>query len=330
MEDEDEVMPLRSETLDRIAAAVDQRIREIADDCLGLQPTDADPIALLDELERTWHEYRIARLNAEAEVHALKCEPCQEKDADLQAMDAARAKLEAEGADRNRWIERGDKYQRRIAELEASWADSTRRGRVAAVRIAELEAELKRLRLGLHGEACDECSCDAAWARIVELEAEVAELRGERQREHDLRCQLAGELEGAETNDPRHTIDTTTPRPTVEAFGRTFTAEMEEISGFGGSYEVACRTMVLAAAKWLDDHPVRDLRAEELPGVFGIVRAVTKDAKELESAMVGAVEGGPTGAMVHACTNHAYAIAAKGWDAYALLMEYSPPGCPPG
>lgn len=50
------------------------RISEIADDCLGLQPTDADPIALLDELEKTWHEHRIARLNAEAEVKLLRAE----------------------------------------------------------------------------------------------------------------------------------------------------------------------------------------------------------------------------------------------------------------
>jgi len=40
-----------------------ERIREIADDALGLQPVDADPVALVEQLEKRLHEYRVSSEN---------------------------------------------------------------------------------------------------------------------------------------------------------------------------------------------------------------------------------------------------------------------------
>lgn len=106
-----------------------------------------------------------------------------------------------------------------------------------------------------------------------------------------------------------------------------WTDEMGEISGFGGSYETACRKMVMRAATWLRAHEDADPTFGEIEGVFGISDAFNDDAKQAREEMVKAAKdvsgnaGGPTGAMIHACTQHVVYISEYGWDEYKRQME---------
>lgn len=88
-----------------------------------------------------------------------------------------------------------------------------------------------------------------------------------------------------------------------------WTAEMGEISGFGGGYETACRDMVYVGLAWIDTHPGADLSAY-----------TTKDAKELEKAILDA-EPGCSGAMVGAAMLSLAFIALNGWDAFVEQMK---------
>lgn len=86
------------------------------------------------------------------------------------------------------------------------------------------------------------------------------------------------------------------PTPTVEHAGRTFEAHMAEISGFGGDYEAACRTMMLEGLAYLEQHPKALLR-------------------EVADHIARFVEH-PTGAMVWASASHAMYAAKLGWTKY--------------
>lgn len=66
------------------ADALRDRIREIADDILGLQPADADCIDLLDAIEKAYHRERIALAALEAKY--------QERLDDVMALEAELAR----------------------------------------------------------------------------------------------------------------------------------------------------------------------------------------------------------------------------------------------
>ena len=94
-----------------------------------------------------------------------------------------------------------------------------------------------------------------------------------------------------------------------------WTEKMGEISGFGGDYEAACRSMVEAGVKWLEDSgEVTD------PDRVDHFRALGDHIAEPFD--------GATGAMVGASANHAMLIHEKGWDAYVAKLEARPPSEP--
>jgi len=99
-----------------------------------------------------------------------------------------------------------------------------------------------------------------------------------------------------------------------------FTDDMAEISGIGGSYEDACRQMVVAGLEWWDANPKANPVSETLEGVYGLINPGNEDAKALEKVMLGAVPD-CTGAMHHATTMAVLFIHANGWDEYARQMR---------
>ena len=91
---------------------------------------------------------------------------------------------------------------------------------------------------------------------------------------------------------------------------------LREISGFGGTYEKACRKMVVAGVKWLRENPNADLKAKKVVGIYPDVIPYSDDFKKFQDAMVKACKD-CTGAMVCACTKHALYIFKNGWEKYA-------------
>ena len=99
-----------------------------------------------------------------------------------------------------------------------------------------------------------------------------------------------------------------------------FTEKMQEISGFGGSYEDACRKMVVAGLEWFDKHPKADPKFSGYKGVYGIINEDNQDAKDLTKTMLDASGGDCTGAMMQATVTHVMHIHKKGWDWYVKEM----------
>ncbi len=120
-----------------------------------------------------------------------------------------------------------------------------------------------------------------------------------------------------------------------DSFARfPWTDDMDEISGFGGSYEEGCRRMVSAGVAWLDENPAlkHAVMFEEYKNVVGIAIPRGEPAKELEDAMLGApiyVDGklttcgeyGVTGAMMQYSVHHAIHAEKLGWPAYQEWMR---------
>jgi hypothetical protein len=94
---------------------------------------------------------------------------------------------------------------------------------------------------------------------------------------------------------------------------------MGEISGFGGSYEEACRQMVRQGLRWFDDHPDARPVFQGFKNVFGLITDENEDAKALSAAICAGAE--PTGAMHQAVVNHVLAIRRMGWDVYVAEMS---------
>jgi hypothetical protein len=115
-------------------------------------------------------------------------------------------------------------------------------------------------------------------------------------------------------------------RPRVELDGRVFDSEMSEISGFGGDYEEACRKMVLAGMKWLDEHPTADPQFHGYTGIYGVITEDNADAESLTKVIVAASGGGTSGAMHHASVSHVMAYKRLGWDGYRAEMLHSDEG----
>lgn len=113
---------------------------------------------------------------------------------------------------------------------------------------------------------------------------------------------------------------TTTEKPKYE-----WTENMGEISGFGGSYEAACRAMVIAGMEWWDANPDADPQYKTpVTGDIEIVDVCigyNADAEALDKVMTEAADkvdpnGGMTGAMHEAAVSHIYFAHKNGWDVY--------------
>ena len=99
-----------------------------------------------------------------------------------------------------------------------------------------------------------------------------------------------------------------------------YTPKCREISGFGGSYEAACRQMVIAGMEWFDKYPQASPKFHQYSNITGIVVADDPDAKSLETALMEAV-GDCSGAMMQAAVNHCLFAAKNGWEVYIAKME---------
>lgn len=115
--------------------------------------------------------------------------------------------------------------------------------------------------------------------------------------------------------------------PEVTLHDRTMTADMAEISGFGGSYEEGCRLMVLAGVAWLADHIEAEPIVGYYEGITGIDHNCNDDADQLEAAMLAAPYDdngtattvgayGATGAMVQYAKLHILRVHRVGWEQY--------------
>ena len=103
---------------------------------------------------------------------------------------------------------------------------------------------------------------------------------------------------------------------------RRYPNNSDEISGFGGNYEKACRAMVLAGVRWIEKNPDKNPQYKGYRNIYGILIDDNDDAKELTSYVVKRTRryGGATGAMHHACISHILYIKANGWKKYAEEM----------
>lgn len=103
--------------------------------------------------------------------------------------------------------------------------------------------------------------------------------------------------------------------PTIEEmrFKYPWTPDMGEISGFGGSYEDACRKMVWAGLAWLELKPGADLKASTYRNIYGILKP--DDAKELSEAICAACPD-CSGAMHQATMSICLYVAKRGWAAF--------------
>lgn len=105
-----------------------------------------------------------------------------------------------------------------------------------------------------------------------------------------------------------------------------FTPDMDEISGFGGTYEAGCRVMVQAGMEWFDQHPGAEPQFRGYRGVYGVLAEDNADAKALSAAMVAAADaaypnGGVTGAMHQATVSAVLWAHRHGWDTYCDAMR---------
>lgn len=102
---------------------------------------------------------------------------------------------------------------------------------------------------------------------------------------------------------------------------KTWSDDMGEISGMGGGYEAACRSMVLAGIKWIDEHPDADPHFRGYKNIYGIINEENDDAKALTAAILVPVDGDCTGAMHQASIGHVLAYKRLGWDAYCKELR---------
>jgi hypothetical protein len=86
---------------------------------------------------------------------------------------------------------------------------------------------------------------------------------------------------------------------------------IRELSGFGGGYEAACRTMMYAGLLWLGECPTADARGA--------------DKLAFENAILR-VEPGCSGAMFGAAASHALFIHEKGYAEWCSQMTEAKAG----
>lgn len=111
-----------------------------------------------------------------------------------------------------------------------------------------------------------------------------------------------------------------------------FTEQMNEVSGFGGSYERACRAAVCVGADWLANHLHAHPEFGAVPNTFGRVQPLNIDAHGLLNALDEAdfvrddgvhvpLSDQMTGAMTHAAIHHLLFIRKRGWRRYVEKMS---------
>jgi len=115
--------------------------------------------------------------------------------------------------------------------------------------------------------------------------------------------------------------------PEVTLHGRTYSRDMGEMSGFGGSYERAMRVMVLEGYEFIE----RQKKAGKFDPAFSVMKNVTgiiseenDDGKALTKAMLDSISShgdSPTGAMMQYSVVHVLRASAIGWDAYCKEMR---------
>lgn len=98
------------------------------------------------------------------------------------------------------------------------------------------------------------------------------------------------------------------------------TAEMGEISGFGGEYEECCQDMLEAGVKWLLENKPKELVMAGDPNIFGLLLMKSEEAEALSKAVIEASGGEATGAMHHSVMSRLYYIDGHGWDAYVKVL----------
>jgi len=100
-----------------------------------------------------------------------------------------------------------------------------------------------------------------------------------------------------------------------------WTDDMDEISGFGGGYELTCRNMASAACAWLAEDPKRDPKFHGYQGLTGVIVDDNDDAKALSAVVSKAAFDGCTGAMHQYSITHALYAHKVGWPAYQVMMR---------
>jgi hypothetical protein len=109
--------------------------------------------------------------------------------------------------------------------------------------------------------------------------------------------------------------------PPEQPAGFEWTEGTRQISGFGGGYERACRSMVSAGCKWWSEHPEARPEFHGFKGITGVVIEDNEDAKALSQAITSAADGA-SGAMHQAAVNHCFAWKRLGsWQAYQAEMR---------
>lgn len=99
-----------------------------------------------------------------------------------------------------------------------------------------------------------------------------------------------------------------------------FTADMREISGFGGDYEKCCRKMLKAGLEWLTLNPHADPQFSTYNNIYGIINEDNEDAKALSKVIAG--DFNPSGAMMQAVCSSVIWIKNNGWGAYVENMSH--------
>ncbi len=100
------------------------------------------------------------------------------------------------------------------------------------------------------------------------------------------------------------------------------TADMGEISGFGGSYEAGCQAMLDAGVRWLKEHADKAAKVQVLvnPHIYGIIKEGTPETEELSKIIVKASDNDCTGAMHHAVMARLSYIASHSWEKYCGVL----------
>lgn len=108
---------------------------------------------------------------------------------------------------------------------------------------------------------------------------------------------------------------------------RVFSDEMREVSGLGKGggqrgreYEKACRRMILAGVRWLEEYPNANPEFHGFKNVYGVCVEDNDDAKYLSEATVATCPD-CSGAMHQAAVSHVLLVKKLGWDKYVEEMR---------
>jgi len=115
-----------------------------------------------------------------------------------------------------------------------------------------------------------------------------------------------------------------------------FTDDMNEVSGYGGDYERACRAAIAVGATWVSLHPAAEPEVDGNNGISGYVRGANEDGAK----MLDCIDDQPfrmddgrevklgdvlTPAMYYVALYHIGFITEFGWNAYAEKMRSPTP-----